>query len=94
MFLILCFNTQSLFAISYMSVRDTAADFLLYLKVTVFFKKCFSAYQFSFEHKFGAVGLGLELGQLFLHSIFLGRACSQLFSQISLLLPELDIVLT
>lgn len=40
------------------------------------------------------VGAGLLLHQLFLQSIFLGCASSQLSSQLGLLLPQLDVVLT
>lgn len=40
------------------------------------------------------VGVGLQLRQLFLQSILLGCASSQLSSQLALLLSELDVVLT
>lgn len=40
------------------------------------------------------VGIDLQLRHLFLQSIFLSRASSQLSSQLTFLLPQLDVVLT
>lgn len=53
-----------------------------------------STYQSFLQPMLCGVGIDLQLRHLFLQSIFLSRASSQLSSQLTFLLPQLDVVLT